>query len=167
VKGAIIMADTPMVQIQAETRGAVPEGAVDLAIRRIGSLLRMASEPVLFARVKLIMSADPAVQRPAIAQANIDLNGRLIRAQAADETMRAAVQHACNRLRIRLERAARNWEAVRAAARHQGPASGGTRAFRRRACPITLARRGSGLWCGTSPTRWPARPRMRQPPTPS
>jgi Sigma 54 modulation/S30EA ribosomal protein C terminus len=114
VKGAIvIMADTPTVQVQTETRGAVPEGAVDLAVHRVSSLLRIAPEPVLFARVKLIMSADPAVQRPAIVQANVDLNGRLIRAQAAGETMRAAVAHACDRLRIRLERAARNWEAAR------------------------------------------------------
>jgi Sigma 54 modulation/S30EA ribosomal protein C terminus len=114
VKGAIvIMADTPTVQVQTETRGAVPEGAVDLAVHRVSSLLRIAPEPVLFARVKLIMSADPAVRRPAIVQANVDLNGRLIRAQAAGETMRAAVEHACDRLRIRLERAARNWEAAR------------------------------------------------------
>jgi len=107
------MADTRAVQVQTETRGAVPEGAVDLAVHRVSSLLRVAPEPVLFARVKLIMSADPAVERPAIAQANVDLNGRLLRAQAAGETMREAVQHACDRLRIRLERAARNWEGVR------------------------------------------------------
>lgn len=107
------MADTPTVQVQTETRGTVPEGTVDLAVHQVSSLLRLAPEPVLFARVKLIMSADPAVQRPAIAQLNVDLNGRLIRAQAAGETMRAAVHHACDRLRIRLERAARNWEAVR------------------------------------------------------
>ena len=107
------MADTQTVQVQTETQGAVPKGAVDLAMHRVSSLLRMAPEPVLFARVKLIMSADPAVRRPAVAQANVDLNGRLIRAQAAGETMRAAVEHACDRLRIRLERAARNWEAIR------------------------------------------------------
>ena len=115
------MADTPIVQVQTETRGAVPEGAVDLAVHQVNSLLRVAPEPVLFARVKLIMSADPAVQRPAVAQANIDLNGRLIRAQAAGETMRAAVEHACDRLRIRLERAARNWDAVRGGRPVPGP----------------------------------------------
>ena len=108
-------------QVHTETRGAVPEGAVDLAVRRVSSLLRMAPEPVLFARVKLIMSADPAVQRPAVAQANVDLNGRLIRAEAAGGTMREAVEHACDRLRIRLERAARNWEAVRGGRPVRGP----------------------------------------------
>jgi ribosome-associated translation inhibitor RaiA len=107
------MADTRTVQVRTETRGVVPEGAADLAVHRVGSLLRAAPEPVLFARVKLIMSVDPAVRRPATVQVNVDLNGRLIRAQAAGETMRAAVEHVCDRLRIRLERAARNWEAVR------------------------------------------------------
>ena len=111
------MADMPTVQVQVQvqvrTRGAVPEGAAALAVRRVSSLLRTAPEPVLFARVTLIMSADPAVRLAAIAQVNVDLNGRLIRAQAAGETMRAAVEHACDRLRILLERAARNWEAVR------------------------------------------------------
>jgi len=115
------MADTPIVQVQAETRGAVPEGAVGFAVHRVGSLLKVASEPVLFARVKLIMTADPAVERPAIAQVSADLNGRLLRAQAAGRTMREAVEHACDRLRVRLERASRNWEAVRGGRPVPGP----------------------------------------------
>jgi Sigma 54 modulation/S30EA ribosomal protein C terminus len=115
------MADARTVQVQTETRGAVPEGAVSFAVHWVGSLLRAAAEPVLFARVKLTMAADPAVARPAIAQVSADLNGRLIRAQAAGETMREAVEHACDRLRIRLERAARNWEAVRGGRPVPGP----------------------------------------------
>jgi ribosome-associated translation inhibitor RaiA len=122
VKGVIvIMTNTPTVQVQTETRGAVPEGSLDLAVHRVSSLLQAAPEPVLFARVKLIMSADPAVQRPAIAQVNVDLNGRLIRAQAAGETMRAAVGQVCDRLRTRLRRAARNWEAIRGGRPVPGP----------------------------------------------
>ena len=109
------------VQVQAETRGAVPEDMAGFAAHRVSSLLRVASEPVLFARVKLIMSADPAVERPAIAQVSIDLNGRLVRAQAAGGTMREAVEHACDRLRIRLGRAARDWEAVRGGRPVAGP----------------------------------------------
>jgi len=122
VKGVTaIMANPRTLQVKAETRGAVPEGAVIFAVHRVSSLLRMASEPVLFARVKLTMTADPAVERPAIAQVSVDLNGRLIRAQAAGKTMREAVEHACDRLRIRLERAARNWEAVRGGRSVPGP----------------------------------------------
>jgi hypothetical protein len=115
------VADTQSLQVQTETRGSVPEGAVGFAVQRVNSLLHTAAEPVLFARVKLTMAADPAVERPAIAQVNIDMNGRLVRAQAAGVTMREAVEHACDRLRIRMERAARNWAAIRGGQPSPGP----------------------------------------------
>jgi ribosome-associated translation inhibitor RaiA len=107
------MADAGTLEVQVQTHGRVPESTVSLAVRRISSQLRTASEPVLFARAKLTLHADPAMERPAIAEINVDLNGRLIRVQSADETMRTAIEHACDRLRIRLERAARNWAALR------------------------------------------------------
>ena len=55
-------------QVRAEARGAVPASAMELAVQKVRSLLRLAPEPVLFARVKLTMAADPAAGRPAIAQ---------------------------------------------------------------------------------------------------
>jgi hypothetical protein len=115
------MADAGTLQVQTQTHGGVPASEVSDAVRRVSSLLRMASEPVLFARVKLTMHADPAVERPAIAQINVDLNGRLVRVQAAEATTRAAVEHACERLRIRLERAARNWAGLRGGLPLPGP----------------------------------------------
>jgi ribosome-associated translation inhibitor RaiA len=107
------MADAGTLEAQTKTYGRVPASEVSEAVRQVSSVLRMASEPVLFARVKLTLHADPAVEGPAIAKVNIDLNGRLVRVQAAEETMRAAVEQACDRLRIRLERAARNWAGLR------------------------------------------------------
>ncbi len=107
------MADAGTLEVQTQTHGKVHASEVGDAVRRVNSLLRMASEPVLSARVRLTMHADPAVQRPAIVQINVDLNGRLVRVQSADATMRAAIDHACDRLRIRLERARRNWAGVR------------------------------------------------------
>jgi len=115
------MPGTQTVQVQAETQGNVSEGAVSFAARQVSSLLQMAPEPVLFARVRLIMAPDPAVQRPAIVQLNIDMNGRLIRAQAAGETMREATHRACDRLRVRIGRAARNWAAIRGIRPVPGP----------------------------------------------
>jgi ribosome-associated translation inhibitor RaiA len=115
------MADTRTVQVQAEAQGAVPEGAVSFAAHQVSSLLRMAPEPVLSARVTLIMAADPAVERPATVQVNIDLNGQLIPAQATGQTMREAIHHACDRLRIRIERAARNWAVIRGGQPVPGP----------------------------------------------
>jgi ribosome-associated translation inhibitor RaiA len=101
------------VPVQVEAHGRVPGEMRELAAAKVGSLLRFASEPVLSARVTLGVSADPAVQRPAVAQATIDLNGRIVRAQAAGETMRPAVEHMAARLRIRLDRSARDWAARR------------------------------------------------------
>ncbi len=99
--------------VQTEARGAIPASAVELAVRKVHSLLRLAPEPVLFARVTLTMAADPAVKRPATAQADLDLNGRIIRARAVGSTTREAVARMCDRLRIRLDRAGRNWAAIR------------------------------------------------------
>jgi ribosome-associated translation inhibitor RaiA len=104
-----VMTGTQAVEIQTHTRGTVSAGAVHLAVQRIHSLLRLAPGPVLFARVNLTMAADPAVSQPATAQVNLDLNGRVIRARAAGETMRVAIERMRARLRARLEHSARDW----------------------------------------------------------
>jgi len=98
---------------QVEAHGRVPDGSRELAAAKVTSLLRLASEPVLSARVTLAVSADPAVPRPAVAQATIDLNGRTVRAQASGQSMRAAIEHMAARLRVRLDRSARDWPARR------------------------------------------------------
>ena len=107
------MASTPTLQVQTYAHGDVPPEAMDLAVQRVRSLMRVAPEPMLFARVKLTLATDPAVEHPAIAQANIDLNGRLIRAQGTGDTMREAIERMAGRLSLRMERAARNWAAIR------------------------------------------------------
>ena len=138
------MQDTQPVQVQIETQGAVPEGMPELAIAKVRSLLRLAAEPVLFARVTLTMAADPAVNLPAVARVNVDLDGRLVRAQAAGQTMRESVEHMASRLRARLERSARNWEARRGAGRRTPRASGGIRASLRTTRPTSRALPKSG-----------------------
>lgn len=100
-------------QIRVETHGDVPAWAVDLVTDKVESVLGIAAEPILSARVLLAMAPDPAVARPALAQVTIDMNGRVIRAQAAEQTMRPAVEQMGARLRVRLGRAARNWAALR------------------------------------------------------
>jgi ribosome-associated translation inhibitor RaiA len=100
-------------QVRVGTHGRVPEGSAELAVAKVGPLLRAASESVLSARVTLAVAPDPAVARPAVAQATIDMNGRVLRAQAAGQTMRAAIEQMADRLQARLGRAARNWAALR------------------------------------------------------
>ena len=107
------MKATELGPVQVETRGRVPNGSQELAAAKVGSLLQIAAEPALSARVMLAVAADPAVARPAVAQVTVDMNGRIIRAQAAGQTMRAAIGQMEARLRVRLDRAARNWAALR------------------------------------------------------
>ena len=78
------MKATEAVQVRTETHGRVPQGIRELAAAKISSLFRTAAEPVLTAHVTLTVAADPAVTRPAVAQVTIDMNGRIVRAQAAE-----------------------------------------------------------------------------------
>jgi ribosome-associated translation inhibitor RaiA len=107
------MSKTPTLDLVVEVRGSVPGDAAEYARTRIAALARHAHEPVLSARAKLTEAADPAVASPAIAQANLDLNGRLVRAHVAAATMREAIDLLHDRLARRLERMARHWEARR------------------------------------------------------
>ncbi|TQM66604.1 ribosomal subunit interface protein [Actinomadura hallensis] len=100
-------------EVAVERLGSVPDDFVDYARDKVTAVFRYAPEPVLFARVKLSMAANPAVARPAMAQANLDVNGRLVRAQVAAETMFEAIDELHDRLQRRLGRISKQWEARR------------------------------------------------------
>jgi ribosome-associated translation inhibitor RaiA len=103
-----MMTTSHAVPVRIHQQGQVPEYAGDLATAKVSSVLeRHAHEPVLSTRITLMMAADPAVTRPAVAEATVDVNGRLVRAQAAGQTMSAAIALMADRLRIRLDRTAR------------------------------------------------------------
>ncbi len=101
---------TPM---EVATHGAVDDGALDYARHRVGDLIDQIDEPVLFARVKLTVAGDPARERPAIAQATIDIDGDLVRAHVAAHELREAVDLLQRRLRDRLEHRAAHRRALR------------------------------------------------------
>ncbi len=113
--------DLPAVlDVEVTTHGQLP-GADDYARKRIGELGRLAHQPVLHARVRLSQHGDPAVARRVVAQANLDVNGRLIRAQVDGVTAPEAIDRLEARLRHRLERAAEHWEAKRGGIPRVGP----------------------------------------------
>lgn len=87
--------------------------AGEYARRKVGALAHLIDQPVLDARVRLTRHADPAVARPVVAQANLDVNGRPVRAQVGGATAREAIDRLEVLLRNQLERAARDWEARR------------------------------------------------------
>lgn len=99
--------------IRFTTSGTVTQQHVQRARTVVERVLAHASEPVLHSRVTLATLADPALPRPALASIRVDLNGRPINAHAAAPTVPEAISLAGDRLRIRLDRASRDWEARR------------------------------------------------------
>jgi hypothetical protein len=69
----------------------------------------------------LIAYADPARERPALAKAELDIDGKIVRAHAEAETMAAAVDALQARLRHRLDRFRHRAEAQHL--RHRGDGS--------------------------------------------
>ncbi len=113
--------DLPAVlDVEVTTHGELP-GAEDYARTKIGELGRLTHEPVLRAHVRLSEHGDPAVARRVIAQANLDVNGRLVRAQVEGVTAREAIDRLEARLRRGLERAAEHWEAKRGGVPRHAP----------------------------------------------
>jgi hypothetical protein len=99
--------------VESVLRGDIPATARAEAERMVQALAGYAHEPVLHARVRLTHTGDPARERPVIAQVNLDVNGRLVRAQVAGYTAHEAIDLVHDRARHRLERLARHWEARR------------------------------------------------------
>jgi hypothetical protein len=91
----------------------VDETSVDYARERILPLVAVAGEPVLSLRLKLDMAPDPSRARPALAQATMEVNGKLVRAHVAGHTMREAIDLLEQRLRHRLEHLSDHREALR------------------------------------------------------
>ena len=86
-------------------RGEVSDDERAYAERKIEHLVEtLVHGPVLFARVELTAHRDPARERPAFAKAELDINGRIVRAHVAATTMLEAIDGLEARLRERVER---------------------------------------------------------------
>lgn len=92
-----------MRNLDVVVRGEVPPTAVAYARKKVARLCSHIDEPVLHTRLKLTQLPDPAVARPAVAEASIDINGDVVRASVAASTFREAADGLEARLRARLE----------------------------------------------------------------
>lgn len=99
--------------VVVEARGRMPQTTQSYARDKVAAVADYVREPILHARVRLTHMPDPAVARPAVAQANLDINGRLVRAQVAAATMHEAIDALRDRLRDRIDRLNPHWEARR------------------------------------------------------
>jgi len=109
--------------IDVVVQGGLPDRVTERARDKVTKLIAHLGDPVSHVRVRLIQQADPAVPRPVHALANLQVNGRLVHAQVAAATGDEAVDLLVDRLRRRLVRRKRHWEARRgsrpAAAPHE------------------------------------------------
>ena len=100
--------------IQVQIIGDATPDIGAYAERRLREVFDASRLPVLHARIRITRYADPALPRPALAQANLDVDGRLVRAQASAPSAREAVDRMHDRLRRHLQhvvqRAEGNWE---------------------------------------------------------
>lgn len=113
----------PPVTTDVVVRGPVSERDVDYARSKVEHVSGYANQPVLASRTVLTMSQDPAMERPARAEATLDLNGTQVRAHASASDMPGAVDLLDDRLRKNLmqfqdrERTRHRWIGV--ASEHQ------------------------------------------------
>jgi ribosomal subunit interface protein len=98
--------DVREVEVGVTTRGEVPEAAKEYATEKIAQLARLTDKPILFAQVKLTLEPNPASQRPALAEATLDVNGSQVRAHVAADQFDEAVDLLEGRLRRNIAKAA-------------------------------------------------------------
>jgi ribosome-associated translation inhibitor RaiA len=98
--------ETPDVEIAIHVVGAVSPTEREYALDKLRQAQRTAPQPVLFARLELRQEPDPARERPSVAKAELDCNGRLVRAHVAAPTHREAADLLEARLRQSIERIA-------------------------------------------------------------
>jgi ribosomal subunit interface protein len=91
-------------QVHITIRGQVPREAVEYAAEKVARTTRICRDPVLLAEVTLTEEGDPARERPAVAQATLDVDGRPIRAHVAATGMLEAIDLLEDRLGQRLRR---------------------------------------------------------------
>jgi ribosomal subunit interface protein len=89
------------------THGDVSEATKQYAAEKITQLARFTRRPILFAEIRLCLEPRRAIERPAVAEATLDVNGQIVRAHVAARDLMAAIDLLDDRLHRRLERQAR------------------------------------------------------------
>ena len=90
------------INIEITARGEISEHARLQARDKIGALERFVNTPILGARVVLCLERNPRIAQPARAEAEIDLQGKAVRAHAEGPTVEAAIDEVTERLQRQL-----------------------------------------------------------------
>jgi ribosome-associated translation inhibitor RaiA len=89
--------------IALELSGEVNERMRAYLLRKVRAVARLAPQPILAVRAGLRLERNPSLERPAVAKASLDVNGRHVRAQVAGAGPQEAIDLLEERLRRRLE----------------------------------------------------------------
>lgn len=90
--------------VDVTARGEVPRAVQDVARDKLGRLDEVVKGPVLHARAVLTQERNPRLERPARAEAELNLQGRTVRARVAAPAMDAAVDELAEHLHRQLRR---------------------------------------------------------------
>ncbi len=94
--------------MRVTTRGHVPAELAEHVRTQIAPLERLVNAPILDAHVVLMQEENPRIERSARAEAEIDVNGHIVRGRVAEEDMRHAVdrlaEHLARQLRAFADR---------------------------------------------------------------
>lgn len=90
---------TSPVEPEVVVRGDVAGRHVETATAKIRAACATPPRPILSMRLLLEMRPDPALERPAVAKATVDVSGRLVRAHVARPTMEEAIDLLADRIR--------------------------------------------------------------------
>ena len=88
-----------------ELRGNIADDLVEYTRMKVGAALARTGRPVHRSRVRVTRHADPARERPVVAQAHVDLDGRPVHVEVEATTPRESVDLLVDTLAHRLERA--------------------------------------------------------------
>jgi ribosome-associated translation inhibitor RaiA len=114
------MADNTMIpDVVVRSHGAVSDDERAYAHDKVARAVEQAPAPVLHSKVDLVRHADPSRERPVFAKAELDVNGRVVRAHAAAPTAIEAVDAVDARLRERIEHFAHVEESRHLRHRHE------------------------------------------------
>ena len=90
------------VEVQVQLQAGMEPQLHRYAQEKVTAVLGHTGRPVLYARVRLDRIANPAATRPVTARAEIDVNGRVLHAEASADTPYEAVDLLQDRLQARL-----------------------------------------------------------------
>jgi ribosome-associated translation inhibitor RaiA len=92
--------------VEVIARGEVSDAEQDSAVEKLRGAVAAAPRRVLFARIELSREANPAVERPAVVKAAVDVSGRPVRAHLAAPSMDLAIDGVADRIRRSIRRLA-------------------------------------------------------------